>query len=132
MAFTNFLMTLLHSKDLLAHLESTHAYKVIGVVDLDWLVGQSRHILYQLFSQWHKSSYNSNERIVLFSRNKVSFQMLTHIQKCASLIDISNFFILICSPEISNADFDLVRTQNSCNDRVFSSLNLVFQDNLYF
>jgi radical SAM protein with 4Fe4S-binding SPASM domain len=125
-------MTLLYSKDLSTHLESTHDYKVIGVVDLDWLDSQPRHILYQLFSQWHKSTYNSNERIVLFSHGKVSFQMLTHIQKCASLIDISNFFILICSPEISNTDFDLVRTQHSCDDRVFSSLQITLQDNLTY
>jgi len=124
------LMTLLHSKDLLKHVESAYAYKVIGVVDLDWLSSQPRYVLYQLLRQWYKSAYDNNERIVLFSRDRVSFQMLTHIQKCASLIDISNFFILICSPEFSNEDFELVRTQHSCDECVFSSLHINFQDNL--
>lgn len=121
-------MTLLHSNDLPAHLESVHAYKVIGVIDLDWLSRQPRHILYQSLRQWHKSVYNDNERIVLFSRDKIAFQMLSHIQKCASLIDISNFFILICGPEFSNADFELVRTQHSCDECVFSTLHINFQD----
>jgi MoaA/NifB/PqqE/SkfB family radical SAM enzyme len=42
--------------------------------------------------------------------------MLEHIKYCSSLIDISNFFILICSPDITT------------KDTVFSTLEINFTD----
>jgi organic radical activating enzyme len=123
-------MISLHSTNLQQYLQLENNYEIVGLVDLDILISQPRYTLYQLFKQWYKSVYNTNERIVLFSRSAMSLNMLTHIQKCATILDISNYFILICSPKISNLELGLVKTQHSHDECVFSSLSIEFQDSL--
>lgn len=121
-------MTVIHSNDLQQHLESQHNYKIIGMVDLDQLVTQPRNTLFTLFRQWHRTVFEPNQRIVLYSRNSVSLEMLTHIQKCGSLVDVSNFFILLCCPDIDQSQLDQVRKTHSTDDCVFSTLHMEFED----
>jgi len=92
------------TQTLQSHLESTYDYQIVGIIDLDQLITQPRNTLYKSFKQWHKDAFNNNERIVLYSRNSVSNDMLTHIKHCSSLIDISDPFILICSTHINPED----------------------------
>ena len=106
------------TQNLQSHLESTYDYQIVGIIDLDQLVTQPRNTLYKSFKQWHKDAFKSNERIVLYSRNSVSNDMLKHIKHCSSLIDISNPFILICSPNINP------------EDTVFSTLEINFTDHI--
>jgi len=121
-------MTLISSNNLESYLTANFNYQIVGLVDLDQLVGQSRNTLYKLFRQWHKPVFESNERIVLYSRKNISLDLLTHIQKCASFVDISNSFILICNSHIDHNSLDLIRTEYSSNDYVFSTHNINFTD----
>lgn len=123
-------MTLLSTTDLQSYLESQHDYKIVGMIDIDQLVEQPRKTLYQLLKQWHKPVFKIQERIVLYSRYPVSVEVLTHIQKTASLIDISNFFILICSTEFDTQDLDTVRKLHSTDNCVFSTLEIAFTDKI--
>jgi hypothetical protein len=87
-------MTPIPSTDLKQYLEQNYKYQIVGVIDLDQLLGQPRKTLYKLFKQWFQQEYSDHSRIVLYSRNLISVETLTHIQKSATLLDISNFFIL--------------------------------------
>jgi MoaA/NifB/PqqE/SkfB family radical SAM enzyme len=121
-------MLLIHSNSLTQHLESQYEYQIVGTVDLDWLVEQPRNTLFNMFKQWYKPAFNHRERIVLYSRSEVSFDLLVHIQSCGSLVDISNFFILICSPT-SNADqFEKIKQLYPAIDSTFSNLEIGFLD----
>ena len=121
-------MTLLSTLSLRQHLEPTYNYQIVGMLDLDQLVGQPRNTLYKAFKEWHRDVFDNNNRIVLYSKNSVSVELLTHIQKCAELVDISNFFILICSPSTNKDDLELVRKTYSSDDNVFSTLEINFLD----
>lgn len=118
----------LNSQELISHLESTYHYKVLGTIDIDWLVRQPRKTLYQLFIEWHKPVYQNNEKIILFSRNSIDPAALTHIQKCASQIDISNFFILICCPSLDPALLEQVRKDHSHDDCTLEHLAVSITD----
>ena len=118
------------STDLKEYLELNHNYQIVGLVDVDQLRGQPRNTLYKLFKQWYQPAYNTNDRIVLYSRNLISIDMLTHIQKAAALLDISNFFILICSPASDLDQIELVRKKYSTDHCVFSTLDIEFGDQL--
>ena len=100
------------------------------MVDLDWLLHQSRNTLFMLFANWHKSVFEPNERIVIYSRNPVSIDMLEHIQKCGSMIDISNYFILFCNAHIDKDQLDQLRKKYSTDDCVFSTLSVNFIDSV--
>lgn len=121
-------MTLVSTQSLGQHLESNYDYQIVGIVDLDQLVGQPRNTLYKAFKEWHKEKFDNDDRIVLYSRKPVTVDLLKHIQQCGSLVDISNFFILICSPSINKDDLELVRQKYSVDDIVFSTLLIEFSD----
>jgi len=123
-------MTTTLSDDLLFHLESQYKYQIIGSVDLDWLVTQPRNTLFKLFRKWHKAVYEPHDRIVLYSRHTPSQEILTYIQQCGSQVDISNFFILICSPKINIKDLDHVRINYSTDESIFSTVDINFSDQI--
>lgn len=51
------------------------------------------------FSKVYQESYSPNDRIVLYTSHTPSEQFLRHVYETVNFVDISNCFILICSPE---------------------------------
>lgn len=121
-------MISLTSSSLKNYLETAYGFRLVGIVDIDWLICQPRKTLYEKFVEWHKSVFDQNERIVLYSRQVIDFDILVHIQKCASMVDISNFFILLCSPFIEPTVLEKIRIQYSSDEFVFSTLELTVTD----
>lgn len=82
-------------------------FKVVSFVDLADI--NLRHSeIYRTFKKYHKFEYSPQERLVFYSKNRPSDALLFHIQEAANIIDISNFFILICCPyDISDRLRDL-------------------------
>ena len=123
-------MISLQSEDLSQYLIDQYDYKVVGLIDVDFMIQQPRKMLYDLFSEYHKPAFDPNEKIVLFSRNHIDFDVLEHVQKTASLIDISNFFILICAPSINLEHLNSVRELFSTDDNIFPVLQVRFIDQI--
>lgn len=76
-------------------------YKIICFVDLADIT-QSPDSVFKLFTKHHKIKYEENERLVFYTNQTPSVKLLEHVQKAASVIDISNYFILICCPHDLN------------------------------
>ena len=72
-------------------------YNLVCFVDLAE-VTKSPGAIFKLFHNCHKEAYAPSERLVLYSGEQPSKELLSHVQKAASIIDISNDFILICCP----------------------------------
>jgi len=72
-------------------------YNIVCFVDLA-TVTNSPSAVFKLFRDCYKEAYAPNERLVLYSGGAPSKKLLEHVQKAASIIDISNDFILICCP----------------------------------
>ena len=121
-------MKSLDSSDLKEYLESNYYYEIVGLIDLDWAEEQPRKTIYEFFENWQKDSFKDNERIVLFSRKSISTEMLVHVQKCASQIDISNSFILICGKHVDPITLESIRKQYSTDDLIFNTMELDFSD----
>ena len=86
--------------ELYNHLSKT--YNVVCFVDMA-LITKLPGSIFKLFNKHHKESFSPIERLILYSSEQPSVKLLTHIQKAASIIDISNDFILICCPfDITN------------------------------
>jgi len=83
------------SSELYQHLGKT--YNIVCFVDLAEIVG-SKSAIFKLFDDYHKDTYDPNDRLVLYSGHYLSSELLEHVQKAASIVDISNSFILICCP----------------------------------
>ena len=72
-------------------------YELVCFVDMAD-ISTSPGLIFKLFTEHYKSEYKNNERLVFYT-NKNPGKLLEHIQKAAAVIDISNWFILICCPE---------------------------------
>ena len=53
---------------------------------------------YQHFDRCYQEVFDHNDRLVFYTSEIVSDQLLQHLYKATDLIDVSNYFVLICSP----------------------------------
>jgi MoaA/NifB/PqqE/SkfB family radical SAM enzyme len=53
---------------------------------------------YRILQQHYQSEFLANDRLVFYTEHAISDQLLQHIYQAATLIDVSNFFLLFCSP----------------------------------
>jgi MoaA/NifB/PqqE/SkfB family radical SAM enzyme len=93
--------------DIDLHKHLNKIYDIICFVDLAEIT-KSPSAVFKLFRDCYKEAYAPNERLILYSDQHPSNKLLTHIQKAASIFDISNDFILICCPhDIANLLVDI-------------------------
>jgi radical SAM protein with 4Fe4S-binding SPASM domain len=88
----------------LAQLENTlsKTYSIKCFIDLaDLTTAPSQ--AYKILQQHHQLEFLANDRLVFYTQHAISDQLIQHIYQAATLIDVSNFFLLLCSPfDISN------------------------------
>jgi organic radical activating enzyme len=75
----------------------TQQYHLVCCVDLAD-INQSHSAIYKIFKQHYKPVFEPNDRLVFYSADQPSAQLLEHIQRAARVIDISDWFIMICAP----------------------------------
>ena len=54
--------------------------------------------VYKLFDALWQEKFNHNQRIVFYTSRQPPKKLLEHIERAAQIIDISEYFILICCP----------------------------------
>ena len=72
-------------------------FEIIASIDLAD-VNQNTHSVYQYLTQYRRDVFESQQRVVFYTNSKPSQDLLNHIQKAITLIDISNYFVLFCCP----------------------------------
>ena len=72
-------------------------YELICFEDLA-VVLQDQKNLYSILQKYHQTAYNPEQKLVFYSQYQPSRTQLCNFQSAAALIDISNFFILMCCP----------------------------------
>ena len=85
-------------------------YNVVCFEDLADYYSQHRAI-FDLFKKYYQKEFLGNQRLVLYSSEDLSQEFINHIQRAASQIDISNFFILILTP------FDILSKLQEANQK---------------
>jgi len=73
-------------------------FQVLCFVDLADLA-VSHGAAFQFFKSSYKNSFADNERLVFYSSHRLDQDFLNHLQRAITKIDISNFFVLFCTPE---------------------------------
>jgi len=52
--------------------------------------------LYQFFHDHYKKEYDNSDRLVFYTTHSIPDDLWKHLYQAANLIDVSNFFIMIC------------------------------------
>jgi radical SAM protein with 4Fe4S-binding SPASM domain len=91
----------------------TDKYSVIDIIDLAEL-SRSHQAAYKFFYKIYQTEYALTDRIVLYTSQEISDQFLQHLYQAANFVDISNYFILICTTtDISQRLEDLASLYSS-------------------
>lgn len=76
-----------------------HQYHLVCCVDLAD-INQSHSAIYKIFDRHYKEVFDPTERLVFYSSGQPSDQLLAHIQHAARVLDISDWFIMVCAPHV--------------------------------
>jgi molybdenum cofactor biosynthesis enzyme MoaA len=66
--------------------------------------------IFKIFKKYYQAEYQPNERLVFYTSDDPSQLVFDHLQRAATKIDISNSFIILCSPY--NIEF-AIKTANA-------------------
>jgi MoaA/NifB/PqqE/SkfB family radical SAM enzyme len=92
-------------------------YDLVCFVDLAEITDRPSQI-YKILKSCYQSEYQPQQRLVFYSQHRLSIKLLEHIQIAAVDIDISNSFILLCTPYDLSVDIALVNQQHGNDETV--------------
>lgn len=99
----------------ISQLEKTliNHYELKCFIDLADLTTSPTHA-YQHFDRCYQIEFNNKDRLIFYTSEIISDNLLTHLYQASKLIDISNYFVLICSPhDITQQLTDLAALNNT-------------------
>jgi len=97
-------------------------YDVVGFYDLaDAMTKHSE--IFKIFKKHYQPAFDENQRIVFYTSYSPSQLVLNHLQRAASRIDVSNYFIIICTPHDISAQLEIANKKYG-NDQVVMNWTL--------
>ena len=109
-------------------------YDLKCFVDLAELSTSPTHA-YKHFDRCYQEKFSNNDRLVFYTSEIISDSLLQHLYQATNLIDISNYFILICSPHDIAQQIKHIATLNNTDS--FQALQVeiettkILQDNFF-
>lgn len=106
-------------------------YTIKCFVDLEQM-STAPSAIYQQFESCYQSVFDNQDRLIFYTTDIISDKLLQHLYQAADLADISNYFVLICSPHNIRDQLLGIAKQDS-----FQSFQVSFdstkklQDNFY-
>jgi radical SAM protein with 4Fe4S-binding SPASM domain len=61
-------------------------------------VSHQHSAIFSLLEHCYKEEYTPTQRLVFYTSHKPDQKFINHLQRAASSVDVSNFFIIICTP----------------------------------
>lgn len=104
-------------------------YSVKGMIDLAEL-SQSYQAVYKLFYKIYQKEFAVSDRIVLYTSQTIPDQLIKHLYQAANFVDISNYFILICTPTDISQHLELLTTKFSTDPVPFGNLIIDLEQTL--
>lgn len=98
---------------------------------LDLAVLTSKHgSAFNIFKSLYQPVYQPNQRLVFYTSHRPTPLVIQHIQRAGSLIDISNHFILICTPADISTELDESKIRYGFDDTPISWLPADLEETL--
>jgi MoaA/NifB/PqqE/SkfB family radical SAM enzyme len=94
------------------HLFLSKQYNLKCFVDLAQM-SMSPSAVYKQFESCYQSVFDNTDRLVFYTSDIIPDTLLQHLYQAAELIDISNYFVLICSPHDIREQLQHVAKQDS-------------------
>jgi MoaA/NifB/PqqE/SkfB family radical SAM enzyme len=102
--------------ELLAHQLSSQ-YELVCFEDFAKLTANTKS-LYAVLEQHKLAQYQPQQRLVFYTQHRLSLNQLCHFQLAAALVDISNSFIILCTPYDLTSDLIIANQQHGYDHTV--------------
>lgn len=83
---------------------------------------------YKHFQSCHQQEFDNTDRLIFYTTDVISDKLLRHLYQATSLIDISNCFILICSPHDIHKQVTAVAQTSSADSTLFQTLKIELEE----
>lgn len=94
-------------------------FDLVSFVDLAGITHQHQSAAHVL-SSLHQDEFLPDQRIVFYSSHRPTLLVLEHLQKAASRVDISNWFLMICCPYDISEDLARANKKYGYDDQVIA------------
>lgn len=91
-------------------------FELVCFYDLADMLAQHGTI-FRVFKQHYKPVFDTQQRLVFYTEHATTQLMLDHLQRAATKIDISNFFIAVCTPHDITGQLEIANKKYG-NDKV--------------
>lgn len=96
-------------------------FNLIGFVDLADLTDNPSAV-FKFFAPRYQQEFQINDRIVIYTSQPIPDQLITHLYRTANFIDISNWFILLCTETDINQQLSNLCCSESTDPISFQNL----------
>ena len=79
-------------------------YQVLDSCTLEDLYSKPSNALYEFLTPLKKESFADNEKIVFYNFSKINIDLLIHLQKTLTYLDIPEFFVLVVTNQKSTIE----------------------------
>ena len=79
-------------------------YQVLDSCTLEGLYSKPSNALYEFLTPLKKESFADNEKIVFYNFSKINIDLLIHLQKTLTYLDIPEFFVLVVTNQKSTIE----------------------------
>jgi MoaA/NifB/PqqE/SkfB family radical SAM enzyme len=104
------------------HLFLSKQYNLRCFVDLSQM-STSPSAIYKQFELCYQQVFDATDRLIFYTSEIIPDKLLQHLYQAAELIDISNYFVLICSPHDIRKQLQHIAKQDS-----FQSLQILLNN----
>lgn len=116
---------MISAADLHKHLSKKYTLKCF--VDLVHISTAPGHA-YKQCQECYQEEFDNNDRLVFYTTDTITDELLAHLYRAAGQIDISNFFVLICSPNDISEQLKNVAQLISKDLDPFQTLQINFEE----
>lgn len=102
-------------------------FNLIDFVDLADLT-DNPSLIFNLFKSNSKQEFLVNDRLVIYTSQTIPDQLIAHLYHNANFIDISNFFVLLCTSTDINQQLSRVCNSDSSDHVPFQNLVVALTD----
>ena len=83
---------------------------------------------YKHFQSCYQQEFDHADRLIFYTTDVISDKLLQHLYQAVNLIDISNCFVLICSPHDICKQVTAVAQSSSADLTLFQTLKIEFEE----
>jgi MoaA/NifB/PqqE/SkfB family radical SAM enzyme len=118
-------MIVLATDQLQYQLSQKHSIKCfVDIADLTESPSQA----YKILQQHYQQEFSPADRLVFYTKYDISDQLIRHLYQAATLIDVSNFFLLLCTPTDISDRLISIAKENSGDQSSFQSLQVEIEN----